>query len=82
MHPSTITYTPAAATASIAKQRRYGGEFTIGGAWISRIVDRLEIYGEAAYTYGFTGLGQGRRPGGTCTTSTSGAIRSRTRHSA
>jgi hypothetical protein len=71
--PSTITYSAAGTTSSTAEQRRYGGEFTIGGGLDKRIVDRLAIYGEATYTYGFTGLGQGiARPGGTCATSSNG----------
>jgi hypothetical protein len=71
--PSTITYTAGGTSSSTAEQRRYGAEFTIGGELDKRIVDRVAIYGEAMYTYGFTGLGQGiARPGGTCATSTSG----------
>jgi hypothetical protein len=71
--PSTITYTAGGTSSSTAEQRRYGAEFTIGGELDKRIVDRVAIYGEAMYTYGFTGLGQGiARPGGTCATSTNG----------
>ena len=52
---------------AMAENSRFGGELD------KRIVDRVAIYGEATYTYGFTGLGQGiARPGGTCATSTSG----------
>ena len=71
--PSTISYTAGGTSSATAEQRRYGGEFSIGGGLDKRIVDRVAIYGEAIYTYGFTGLGQGlARPGGTCATSTHG----------
>jgi hypothetical protein len=72
--PSTIQYTSIAGSAATSEQRRYGGEFTIGGGLDKHIVDRFAVFGEASYTYGFTSLGgQGiARPGGTCATSTSG----------
>lgn len=71
--PSTIQYTGATGSGTTAEQRRYGGEFTIGAGLDKHIVDRYAVFGEAAYTYGFTGLGQGiARPGGTCATSSNG----------
>jgi len=71
--PSTIQYTAAAGSSATAEQRRYGAEFTIGGALDKHVVDRFAVFGEATYTYGFTGLGQGlARPGGTCATSSAG----------
>jgi hypothetical protein len=71
--PSTIEYTSATGSASTAEQRRYGGEFTIGAGLDKHVIDRLAVFGEASYTYGFTSLGQGlARPGGTCATSSNG----------
>jgi len=73
-HPSTIQYTSIGGSAATSEQRRYGGEFTIGGALDKHVVDRFAVFGEASYTYGFTSLGgQGiARPGGTCATSSNG----------
>jgi hypothetical protein len=71
--PSTIEYTSATGQATTDEQRRYGGEFTIGGGLDKHIVDRFAVFGEATYTYGFTSLGQGlARPGGTCATVANG----------
>jgi hypothetical protein len=71
--PSTIEYTSPTGSASTAEQRRYGGEFTIGAGLDKHVIDRLAVFGEASYTYGFTSLGQGlARPGGTCATSSNG----------
>ncbi|HEX8946278.1 MAG TPA: hypothetical protein VF785_24285 [Gemmatimonadaceae bacterium] len=71
--PSTIQYAAPEGSATTAEQRRYGGEFTIGGGLDKHIVDRFAVFGEATYTYGFTSLGQGlARPGGTCATSSNG----------
>jgi hypothetical protein len=71
--PSTIQYTSVGGSSTTAEQRRYGGEFTIGGGLDKHVVDRYAVFGEASYTYGFTSLGQGlARPGGTCATSSNG----------
>ncbi len=71
--PSTIQYTSAGGSSATAEQRRYGGEFTIGGGLDKHVFDRYAVFGEASYTYGFTSLGQGlARPGGTCATSSNG----------
>ena len=71
--PSTIQYSSAAGSSSTAEQRRYGGELTIGAGLDKHVIDRFAVFGEASYTYGFTGLGQGlARPGGTCATSSNG----------
>lgn len=66
-HPGTIHYTTAAGPGTTNQQRRYGGDITLGGGLDKTIVDRLALYGEALYTYGFTSLGQGiATPNGAC----------------
>ena len=41
--PSTISYTADGTSSATAEQRRYGGEFSIGGGLDKRIVDRVDF---------------------------------------
>jgi len=73
IRPSTIHYISPSVTGTTGEQHRYGGEITLGAGLDKQVIDRFAVFGEAAYTYGFTGLGQGfAQAGGTCATSANG----------
>ena len=65
--PATIHYTSPGGSGTASQQHRRGAAITLGGGLDKRLTSRLGVYGEALYTYGFTGLGQGiASPGGNC----------------
>ncbi len=65
--PATVHYTATSGSASATQQHRRGASLSIGGALDRHIADRVGVFGEAVYTYGFTSLGRGlTSPGGTC----------------
>ncbi len=67
-HPGTIHYTTTTgATADAKQESRSGAEFSVGGGVDRHVYDRVGIFAEALYTYGFTNVGQGlATPTGTC----------------
>lgn len=65
--PSSVDYVSASGNGSAKQQSRSGGEISISGTLDRQIVDRVAIYGEAQYLYGFTSLGRfSATPGGNC----------------
>lgn len=67
LHPATVHYATATTTGTTSQQRKYGGQLSIGGALDRQFIDRVAIFGEALYTYGFTSLGGSiATPTGTC----------------
>jgi hypothetical protein len=70
--PGEITYKPIGTTTTqtAKQQHRAGGLLSAGAALDKHIYDRFGIFGEAAYTYGFTSFGQGLAGSGSaCLTS-------------
>ncbi len=68
--PGTVTYTSNGSTSTTSQQRRTGATFNISTGVDRQIAGRTAIFGEATYTYAFTGLAQGLpTPGGACTQS-------------
>ncbi len=66
-HPSTIHYTAPGGDGTTTQQHRRGAALSIGAGLDKHIVQRVAVFGEALYSYGFTSLGQGLvTPGGTC----------------
>jgi hypothetical protein len=68
-HPGEIKYTTATTTTpQTAKQEhRSGGAFSVGAGMDKHIYDRLGVFAEATYTYGYTSFGQGLAgSGSTC----------------
>jgi hypothetical protein len=67
--PSTINYDSPTGPGSAKQRHRSGAELTIGGGLERHIVDRVGLFAEAVYAYGFTSIGQGSAaPGGVCGT--------------
>ncbi|MEO6877493.1 MAG: hypothetical protein ABI205_03365 [Gemmatimonadaceae bacterium] len=67
-HPSTIHYTAPGGDGTTTQQHRRGAALSIGAGLDKHIVQRVAVFGEAVYSYGFTSLGQGLvTPRGTCT---------------
>lgn len=66
--PGKITYTAVRGNGTATQQNRQGGAITLTGALDKHIFDRYALFGEAAYTYGFTSWGQVAGSGGTCVT--------------
>ena len=65
--PATIHYVATSGPGTASQQHRRGAALSIGGGLDKRITSYVGIFGEALYTYGFTGLGQGiASPGGAC----------------
>jgi hypothetical protein len=66
-HPTTIHYTAVGGDGSTTQQHRRGAAISFGAGLDKHIVQRVAVFGEALYSYGFTSLGQGLvTPGGTC----------------
>ena len=57
-HPGKIDYTTARGSFTAKQQNRQGGAIIFTGALDKHLFDRYAIFGEAAYTYGFTSWGQ------------------------
>jgi Outer membrane protein beta-barrel domain len=66
--PGKITYSTATTSSQTAKQEhRSGGAFSVGAGLDKHIYDRLGVFAEAVYTYGYTSFGQGLAgSGSTC----------------
>jgi hypothetical protein len=66
-HPSTVNYMSAGGDGSTTQAHRRGVDLFAGVGLDKHIVQRVGIFAEALYSYGFTSLGQGlTTPGGTC----------------
>lgn len=67
-HPGTVHYTTTTGASADAKQEsRSGPELSIGAGLDKHIYDRVGVFAEALYTYGFTSFGQGlATPTGVC----------------
>ena len=57
--PPTIDYVATLGSGSAKQQNRQGGVVTLAGALDKHIYGRFAVFGEAAYSYGFTSFGQG-----------------------
>jgi hypothetical protein len=67
--PATIDFDGPTGHGQAKQRHRSGAELTIGGGLERNIFDRYGLFGEAAYAYGFTSIGQGAAtPGGLCAT--------------
>jgi hypothetical protein len=67
-HPGEIKYTTTTSPTveqTAKQQHRSGGLVSISGGLDKHIYDRFAIFGEAAYTYGYTSFGQGLAGSGT-----------------
>ena len=66
--PAKVSYTEVGgATGTTKQQTRNGAEVSIGGGLERDFAQRVGIFGEADYVYGFTSLGQSSAvPGGIC----------------
>lgn len=58
-HPGTIDYVAVGGSGTAKQQNRQGGVLTLIGGIDKHIYDRVSIFGEAAYAYGYTSFGQG-----------------------
>jgi hypothetical protein len=57
-HPGEIAYTAQNGSATAKQQNRQGGVVSVMGSVDRNIYDRVGIFGEALYAYGFTSFGQ------------------------
>jgi hypothetical protein len=66
--PASVQYVGSDNVAGTARYaHRSGAEVSLGGSLERQLFDRYGIFGEAAYTYGYTSYGQGfATPGSTC----------------
>lgn len=65
--PATINYTAPSGNGATSQEHRRGAAFSVGAGLDRHIYDRVGIFGEAVYTYGFTSLGYGiANPRGNC----------------
>src|SRR5205085_197664 len=65
--PSKINYVAGAVSGTTTQRHRNGGSISLGGGLDRQIYNRAALFGEAVYTYAFTGLGYGSAtPGGVC----------------
>ena len=58
-HPPTIDYVAVGGSGTAKQQSRQGGVLTLMGGVDKHIFDRVSIFGEALYAYGYTSFGQG-----------------------
>ena len=57
--PAKIDYTATLGSGTAKQQSRQGGVVSIIGGLDKNIYDRFAVFGEAAYSYGFTSFGRG-----------------------
>jgi hypothetical protein len=67
-HPGEITYTAVRGSGTAKQQNRQGGAIIFTGALDKHLFDRYAVFGEAAYTYGFTSWGQVAGSSSACVT--------------
>lgn len=57
--PGTIDYTAVGGTGTAKQGNRTGGSLSLSGGLDLHVVDRFFVFGDAAYTYGYTSFGSG-----------------------
>jgi hypothetical protein len=78
-NPSTVHYTSTTGNGNATQRHRRGAALSFGAGLDKQVVDKLGIFGEAMYTYGFTSLGYGfATPGGTCASQTCDVLKNTT----
>lgn len=58
-HPASIDYVAVGGSGTAKQQNRQGAALTLTAGIDKHIFDRVSIFGEAAYAYGYTSFGQG-----------------------